>query len=194
MGILHPIIFDRLKALKTFLVLTLGIGLGHVVLGLLIAIVNYFHRGKPREAVGKLSYLVLVVSFLLILGIALKYIPAGLMTPSLIVLVVSFVVLTAIEGIIGPLEVIRALGNILSYMRIMAVGTASVVMALVANKVAGLAGSLIVGIIAALLIHTLNIFLSILSPTIQSMRLQYVEFLSKFYEGGGRRYEPFKKR
>jgi V/A-type H+-transporting ATPase subunit I len=193
-GLLHPILFDRVKALKTFLVLTLGIGVGHVVLGLLIAIVNYIHRGKPREAVGKISYLVLIVAFLMILGIMFKYLPEGLTTPGLVALVLSFVILTTVEGITGPLEIIRVLGNILSYMRIMAVGTASVVMAIVANKVAGLSGSLIVGIIAAILIHTLNIFLSVLSPTIQSMRLQYVEFLSKFYEGGGRRYEPFKKR
>lgn len=193
-GILHPLVFDRVRALKTFLILSLGIGVGHVVLGFVIAAVNYIHRGKPREAVGKLSYLLLIASFLTILGITFKYLPEGLLTPGVAALVLSFVLLIRIEGIIGPLEAIRALGNILSYMRIMAVGTASVVMALVANKIAGLTGSLVVGIIAAVLIHTLNVFLSILSPTIQSMRLQYVEFLSKFYEGGGRRYEPFKKR
>ncbi|MEE9613321.1 MAG: V-type ATPase 116kDa subunit family protein [Thermodesulfobacteriota bacterium] len=194
LGIMHPILFDRMRALTTFMVLSLGIGFGHVVLGLLIGIVNYMHRGMAREAVGKFSYLVLVVSSVMLIGISMKYLPEGLMTPGLVVLVVSFVVLVAVEGLIGPLELVRAIGNILSYVRIMAVGTASVVMAVAANKVAGLTGSLFVGIIAALLIHLLNLFLSILSPTIQSMRLQYVEFLSKFYEGGGRRYEPFKKR
>jgi V/A-type H+-transporting ATPase subunit I len=76
----------------------------------------------------------------------------------------------------------------------MAVGTASVVMALVANRIGSLSENLILGIIVAGLIHILNLLLSVISPSIQSMRLQYVEFFSKFYEGGGRKYTPFKKR
>jgi V/A-type H+-transporting ATPase subunit I len=81
-----------------------------------------------------------------------------------------------------------------SYVRIMAVGMASVVMAMVANSIGGTTGSLFLGILIGTLLHTINIALVILSPTIQAMRLQYVEFLSKFYEGGGRTYRPFKKR
>lgn len=194
LDIVHPILFHRVTALKTFLVLTLGIGIGHVVLGVIIGAVNYLYRGKAKEAGAKLSYLAVIVSFLVVLGIMFGYLPKGFLTPGVIALIVSFVLLTVMEGIIGPLEFIRILGNMLSYVRIMAIGTASVVMALVANKIGGLSENLIVGIIAAGLIHTLNIILGILSPSIQSMRLQYVEFLSKFYEGGGRRYIPFKKR
>ncbi len=193
-GIVHPILFDRMKALKTFLALSIGIGIGHVLLGILIAVVNYINRGKVKEAGAKLSYFILITSFLLILGIYFEYLPRGLLSPGIIVLVVSFIFFVIVEGVLGPIEFIKALGNILSYVRIMAVGTASVVMAVVANRIGGLTGSLLVGILVAGLIHALNIILSLVSPTIQSMRLQYVEFLSKFYEGGGRRYEPFKKR
>ncbi|MBI5287294.1 MAG: ATPase, partial [Deltaproteobacteria bacterium] len=87
----------------------------------------------------------------------------------------------------------KTVGNILSYARIMAIGTASVVMAVVANKLGGAVGNVLLGIIVAALIHTLNVALGILSPTIHSLRLHYVEFFSKFYQPGGRRYTPFKK-
>jgi V/A-type H+-transporting ATPase subunit I len=48
-----------------------------------------------------------------------------------------------------------------------------------------------VGLIIATLFHALNIALGAFSPTIQSLRLHYVEFFSKFYEGGGQPFRPF---
>lgn len=194
LGVMHPIILHRTEALETLLVLTIGIGVGHVVLGLVIGAVNRLYRGKRKEAGVKVTYLALISTFLVVLAVMFGHLPKGFITPAVAALMLGFVILVVIEGFIGPLEFIKTLGNMLSYVRIMAVGTASVVMALVANKMGGLSDSLLVGIIAAGLIHLFNIFLSVLSPVIQSMRLQYVEFFSKFYEGGGRRYEPFRKR
>jgi V/A-type H+-transporting ATPase subunit I len=81
---------------------------------------------------------------------------------------------------------------VLSYLRIAAIGLASVYLAKVANEMAGIAGNVVVGAILAILIHALNLVLGMFSPTIHSLRLHYVEFFRKFYESGGRPYEPFK--
>jgi len=194
LGLLRPLVLHRAEALEAFLVLTIGIGLGHVVLGLVVGAVNRFARRSMKEALGKTLQLLLLALLVLIAAAAADLMPVAILTPGLVALVICVAVLFIIEGVIGPLEFIKALGNILSYMRIMAVGTASVVMALVANRLGGMTEGLILGIVVATVIHIMNIVLSVLSPTIQSMRLQYVEFLSKFYEGGGRTHRPFRKR
>jgi V/A-type H+-transporting ATPase subunit I len=96
--------------------------------------------------------------------------------------------------LMGPIEFIGLIGNVLSYLRIAAIGLASVYLAKVANDVAGMVGNLFVGILLAVLLHALNLVLGAFSPTIHSLRLHYVEFFRKFYEGGGREYEPFRSR
>jgi V/A-type H+-transporting ATPase subunit I len=96
-------------------------------------------------------------------------------------------------GLLAPLEIMKNIGNIISYARIMAIGLASVMIAQVANRFAGLTGDILTGAVAAGLIHLVNIALGLFSPTIHALRLHYVEFFDKFIVYGGRRFEPFKK-
>ena len=81
--------------------------------------------------------------------------------------------------------------NILSYLRIMGIGVATVSLSVAANKLAVIAGTPLVGIPAAAALHAVNIAFGVFSPAIQSLRLHYVEFFEKFYEEGGVPYRPF---
>ena len=92
-----------------------------------------------------------------------------------------------------PLELLGTVGNILSYARIMAVGMASAVLALLANQFGSMINNVVLAVIVVVLIHALNLVLGIVDPTIQGLRLHYVEFFSKFYMAGGREYSPFQK-
>jgi len=187
---LHPLLLDREKSLLPFLGLALAIGTVHITLGLALGVFNA-SRGHPRQAVGRGVSLVMVLLIVLVLLAALEVLPHGLLTPAVVGLLVLFPVLILIEGIIAPIEFLSTLSNILSYARIMALGTASVMMAVVANELAGSVGSVLVGVLFALLFHLVNFALGIFAPTIHVLRLHYVEFFGKFHSPGGQVYRPF---
>lgn len=192
-GLFTDPLFDRAHSLEVFLSLSIGIGVGHVFLGLIIAAANYLGRKKFVKAFAKISMLLLLTSLLLLIAVKLGYLPDAATAVLVTCFFILLVLLTILEGVLGPVEFIKALSNILSYSRIMAVGTASVVLAHIANKAGSMTDNILMGVTITVLFHSANIVLSVITPTVQSLRLQYVEFLSKFYQGGGRRYLPFKK-
>jgi V/A-type H+-transporting ATPase subunit I len=83
---------------------------------------------------------------------------------------------------------------VLSYTRLVAVGLASVILAQVANELAGRTGSILLGVIVGALLHGLNLALGLFSPSVHSLRLQYVEFFGRFFQPEGRPYAPFRRR
>ncbi len=91
------------------------------------------------------------------------------------------------------------IGDLLSYARLFGLGIGSAAIAEVMNQLAvmvmGAAGPVIglpLAVIIIILGHTFNIALGILSSTIHSARLHFVETFKSFYEGGGIEYKPFK--
>ena len=87
------------------------------------------------------------------------------------------------------------LGDFVSYARLMALGIAGGSVALAFNTILGflpLPARLTLGIVLAVGLHALNMFLTFLSAYVHGIRLQFIEFFGKFYTGGGKRFEPFK--
>ncbi len=78
-------------------------------------------------------------------------------------LAVGIVVLLAAAGVVGPLEVFSLFSNILSYSRLMALGVASVVLPLVANRIFAELNSGLVGLMAAAVLHAPNIAIAMCS-------------------------------
>ncbi|MCD8119386.1 MAG: V-type ATP synthase subunit I [Lachnospiraceae bacterium] len=89
------------------------------------------------------------------------------------------------------------LSDILSYSRLLALGLATGVIGTVINQMGTMAGSgftkLLVFIPVFLFGHALNFAINALGAYVHTNRLQYVEFFGKFYEGGGRKFAPFKE-
>jgi len=194
---LHPLWFDRGHEVQALFLLTLGIGAGHIVLGLGLGVWESIRQHNRSELLEKGAMLVSLSALFLLVAILTGYLPASLLTPVIGLLLVGLAILIFSLGklgfFLGPLELVSLMGNILSYLRIAAIGLASVYLAMVANALAGFVGNILVGLVVAVLFHALNIALGAFSPTIQALRLHYVEFFDKFYQSGGQSFRPFQR-
>jgi len=108
-------------------------------------------------------------------------------------------VMGLLVGAYGGFNTLTGLGDFLSYTRLAALGMASVLVGWVMNLLAGMmpmeGGAAVIGIFFAALIllvgHAFNIVINLLGAFVHPLRLQFVEFFGKFYEGGGKNHTPF---
>ena len=131
----------------------------------------------------------------------------GLSAPALLGLVMMLLGIVFIirESTLEIIELPTILSHVLSFARIVGIGLSSVAIAMVVNFIAigliiepqlehlSIFGVVIViiGAIVFLIGHLLNTVLGVLGAGIQSLRLNYIEFFTKFYKGGGKKYNPF---
>ena len=98
-------------------------------------------------------------------------------------------------GLYDVYNVTGWLSDVLSYSRLLALGLATGVIASVVNQMGSMFGDGILGAIIFILVfiigHAMNLAINLLGAYVHTNRLQYVEFFGKFYEGGGRPFEPF---
>lgn len=191
---LKPIV-NREHGIIPPLALAVGFGVFHILFSLVLKGIGAYreHHKINKHVVESASTILVVLCGVLALIIAAGYLPKGLMNPTLIGLGIAFVVVIATGGIIGGLEIFGIFGNILSYARIMAIGLSSVILAMVANKIARGAPSLAFGIVIAIMLHIINLALGIFGPTVHGLRLHFVESFQKFVKFEGRTYKPFKR-
>jgi V/A-type H+-transporting ATPase subunit I len=181
-------------ALEPLLLFAVAIGAAHVVLGLGLGAWQAIRFGEHRELFDKLGALLVLGGLFGLAGWAADQLPGGALTPSVAAAIVGLVLIMSLHGAIGvvtgPLALMGFVGNILSYLRLAAVGLASAHLAGVANEL-GTVGPIWMGVLVAAFFHALNLALAVFSPTIQALRLHYVEFFGTFFVGGGRAFTPF---
>ena len=184
------------NALQPLLLFALAIGAAHVLLGVVLGMWQSWRDRAHRNLLDRVGTFAFLCGMLGLAGFAAGALPPGFMSPAIALTVVGLVLVMSLHGTLGlmmaPLELLGAIGNILSYLRLAAVGLASVYLAIVANELATV-GPLWLGIIVATFFHALNLALAGFSPMIQALRLHYVEFFSKFFIGGGQAFIPFGK-
>jgi len=206
----------------TFIVIGIVIGLIHVNIAHVMALIRGVRDGVKGVVANKMGLFMLqifgipyicytLLHFeLLPLSAATYSVFLYIMLASLALIVASsFIMRGGLGGIFWLFDITGLLGDVMSYCRIAGVSLATLYLAQCFNMIAGMVsgmvsgmvpgviGLIIGGIIAfvvLLLTHTMNLFLAALASFIHSLRLCFVEFMMKFYEGGGRQYTPFRLR
>lgn len=101
-----------------------------------------------------------------------------------------------LKGLYAFYGITNYLSDVLSYSRLLALGLATGVICTVINKMAAMTVTGPIGIITFIVVcivgHALNLAINALGAYVHTNRLQYVEFFGKFFEGGGRKFQPFK--
>ncbi len=88
------------------------------------------------------------------------------------------------------------IGDVASYLRLYALGMATVAIGSVINRMATMMlGLPVLGVLIMVVIlvggHLFNLLINLLGAFVHPLRLQYVEFFGKFYEDGGEPFRPF---
>lgn len=188
---LHPVL-NRMQAFLPLLYLSVGIGTFHVALGIILGMLWAWRQGEPKESLAKLGGLLLVLSFVCLITSLAGLLPREWRAYGLAGLLLSLPVLFVFGGLRGAME-LHNLVNVLSYLRLMGIGVASAALAFAANKLGGMVGNVFLAIVIGGTLHAINLVFGLLSPTIQSLRLHYVEFFENFFAAGGKPYKPFRR-
>jgi V/A-type H+-transporting ATPase subunit I len=103
--------------------------------------------------------------------------------------------IVSLYGIVGTYGITAFIGDTMSYCRLLALGLTTSIVALSFNMMAGLLKDIpVVGlflfIVALVVGHVFNFTISLLGAFVHSMRLIFVEFFGRFYDGGAKRFAP----
>jgi V/A-type H+-transporting ATPase subunit I len=204
---------DRLATNAVLLLIgtSIFIGVIHCSVGSILGIKTELNYGEKKHAYFERLPVMLFQVFFSVALLGLVMGQSILTYLGVIVVVVSVVMMViGPEGPMGLAHVPSYVSNLISYLRLLAIGLASVGLAYAANQLAfyvimpmlsgGVTNSaefsilgIIVGILVLFAVHFINFLLGILSPFMHPLRLHYVEMFTKFYSahGGGVEYSPF---
>ncbi len=202
------------KSLLTLCV-ALMLGVANQLFSVVCLMLKNFKRGNPWAAIFDGGFWLLFLPGLVLLVCKLFVaLPSWLLTTALVMMAIgalglvltqgraqetligkAIVGILSLYGIVGTYGATTFIGDTLSYSRLLALGLTTTIVGISFNLIAGLTkGIPYVGFVMFVFLlifgHVLNFFISILGAFVHSVRLMFVEFFSKFYEGDAPTFAP----
>ncbi len=205
------LVFDPLEKQMYFFMLSLGLGYLQIIAGIVVAFVHKLRKGLVKEAVfDHGSWLVWLNSLLVIGLVKAGYLPAVLGSLFTVVAAVPALMIIGFSereggwgnrigmGIYNLFSTVFYIGDVLSYIRLMALGMVGGGFGMAINEITKQTMEMpYIGWLAGGLIfiggHVFNIANSALSAFVHSMRLEFVEFFTKFITGSGKEFSPLRQ-
>lgn len=213
-----PVWMDPVSEPMRLLVFAFSLGIIHLFTGLFIKLYQLLKAGQVQDAIYDVVFWIMFVGGAIVYALTMPMITnmmglgftlggtVATVSAAIAILGCIGVVLTGgresrswfkrlLKGAYSAYGVTSYLSDILSYSRLLALGLATGVIAQVFNKMGSMLGATWYGtliFIAVFLIgHVLNLGINVMGSYVHTNRLQFVEFFGKFYDGGGRPFEPF---
>lgn len=206
-------VFTPTEQVVLFLYIAFALGVIQVLFGLGVKLAHNLRQGNPVGAA--LDQGLWILFLIALVPLVYRYIFGGAMSENVIspaaksamILGVALVLTqgrntksVALRPLMGLLKLYDTMGyfsDVLSYARLMALGLATAFLGMAFNQMAEMSMGIPYGIgyVAAILIlifsHLFNLAINCLGAFVHSLRLQYLEFFSKFFIGGGEPFIPF---
>ncbi|MHC4155755.1 MAG: V-type ATP synthase subunit I [Planctomycetota bacterium] len=206
--------FDPFEKPEMFFALSVVLGYVQIIFGILVA---FIHNLRTRQYVAavcdQFTWLIMLNAIVLFIAAKAGVVNAqiGGFCGKLALLPAAVIVLYSERqgswgarlgmGLYNLFSAVFYLGDVLSYLRLMALGMVTAGLAMAINVIAKIVLKLPygAGIILALLLvlvpfHLFNMALSALGAFVHTLRLQYAEFFPKFFVGGGRLFQPLSRK
>ena len=188
-----PSLFTPLDDTITILIGAMALGFVQIVTGMVISFVEKIKKGQIMDAIWEeLTWWIVfagiacmalgVTNIVLYVGLAMVVVGSGWSAK-------GFGKVTAIFGSVYN-HVTGYFGDILSYSRLMTLMLAGSVIASVFNTLGAIPGNVVFFLLVSVAGNGLNFALNLLSCYVHDLRLQCLEYFGKFYQDGGKPFEP----
>ena len=213
----NPILFDPVSAPIKMLVFSFAVGILQLTLGLLMKFANCMKSKDYLGCIYDSVFWLLLIYGLIVYALTMPMLTnmfgidqlpaqAGKIGSYAAIVGAVGIILTSgresknwlkriLKGLYGLYGITGYLSDMLSYSRLLALGLASSIIAIVVNKMGSMIGANVPGVIIFIVVflfgHILNFAINAMGAYVHSNRLTFVEFFGKFYSGGSRSFAPF---
>ncbi|MDI6642054.1 MAG: V-type ATPase 116kDa subunit family protein, partial [Elusimicrobiota bacterium] len=203
------VVVNPLQEPMKMLVISLLLGIIQLVFGMLIKLIKNF---KSKDLFGVVDELLLIAMTISVVPLAYMFMFGKIISERIFSIsknvfplagILFLVFVIGRKLITNPIDCIATVfgtwgifGDTMSYSRIFGIALSGAAIAQIINAgVISLATGSFFGYIFAVMLfvfgHSVNFLMNLLGAFVHSARLQFLEFFSKFFDGGGRAFQPF---